>query len=57
MTTLEFMQKQRDKANKSLSNAMCKRGITQDEIDSLKEKVKHYDVVIDLLINGCEGCV
>lgn len=50
MTTLEFISKQLTKAKYNLDKQKQRKGVKQAEIDALEEKVKHYEVVLEMLI-------
>ena len=55
MTTLEFMQKQRNQALRNLVHSMDKPGVTEDEKRALQEKIEHYNVVIRVLEREGKG--
>lgn len=52
MTTLEFISKQLTKAKFNLDKQKQRKGVKQAEIDALEEKVKHYEVVLEMLIRS-----
>ena len=52
MTTLEFISKQLNKAKFNLDKQTQRKGIQQAEIDALEEKVKHYEVVLEMLVRS-----
>ena len=49
MTTLEYTNKQLKKAKISLDKALKRAGTTQGEIDALREKIHHYETIIQAL--------
>lgn len=48
MTTLEFIEKQLDKAQRNLNSAI-KQGTDPIGIENLKKKVAHYTEVVEVL--------
>lgn len=49
MTTLEFTNKQLKKSQINLEKALKRAGTTQGEIDALREKIRHYETIIQAL--------
>lgn len=54
MTTIEFIARNLKKATISLEIQSKKTNVTPLEIENLSEKVKHYQIVLDMLQKDCE---
>lgn len=51
MTTLEFMEKQLEKHRKGLEREL-NRGVPDEVIRNIKEKIYHYEMVISKFLEG-----
>ena len=54
MTTIEFIAKNLKKATISLEIQSKKPNVTPLEIENLAEKVKHYQIVLDMILKDSE---
>ena len=52
MTTIEFITRKLNKAMVALDVQSKKPNVTPSEIENLAEKVKHYQIVLDLLLKN-----
>jgi hypothetical protein len=52
VTTIEFITKKLNKAMVALEVQSKKPNVTPSEIENLAEKVKHYQIVLDLLLKN-----
>jgi hypothetical protein len=52
VTTIEFITKKLNKAKVAWEVQSKKPNVTPSEIENLAEKVKHYQIVLDLLLKN-----
>ncbi len=50
MTTIDFVERKLKKAMVALEVSRKKPNVTPSELENLAEKVKHYQIILDMLL-------
>ena len=50
MTTIDFVERKLKKAMAALEVSRKKPNVTPSELENLVEKVKHYQIILDMLL-------